>query len=230
MTQCATVPNDFSLSTSSLTDALYEAVRLRIINGEIASGEKLTEARIAAEYNVARPTARAGLERLTAAGLLRRTAHKTAVVPTFGIDELEDIFMARLAVERAAVTHLAADRTVPGAAVRAQDAIEIAAEQMRFPDQVAADIAFHAALVEAAGSSRLSKMHALIMDEVHLTMGQFQAHRVADPSNITREHAEILAAIDTADVDAAATALFTHLDNARKRLVQQAQTTEATET
>ena len=45
------------LGPSSLTDALYESVRKRIVNGEIPQGEKLTEVRLATEYNVARPTA-----------------------------------------------------------------------------------------------------------------------------------------------------------------------------
>jgi DNA-binding GntR family transcriptional regulator len=75
------------LGPSSLTDALYESIRKRIVNGEIPQGEKLTEVRLATEYQVARPTAKAALERLTALGLLRRTAHKTAAVPV--LDEAE---------------------------------------------------------------------------------------------------------------------------------------------
>ncbi|GAB2971171.1 GntR family transcriptional regulator [Actinotalea caeni] len=215
----------FSLAPSTLTDALYDAVRVRIINGELAPGEKLTEARLSSEYSVARPTAKACLERLTAAGLLRRSAHKSAVVPVLTVDELDDIFMARAAVERAAVSHLAHAAHVPEPAVRAQAALEIAAEQLQFPDQVAADIAFHTALVDAAGSTRLLKMHTLIMGEVHLTMGQFQAHRATNPSTVSNEHVEILQAIESGDTDGAVHALTEHLQNARARLVARAQAT-----
>lgn len=213
---------EFSLAPSSLTDALYDSLRLRIINGEIAAGEKLTEARVSSEYSVARPTAKACLERLTAAGLLRRTAHKTAVVPTFGVEELEDLFIAREAVEKAAIERLSTARTVPQAAVHAQGAIEVAAEQLNFPDQVTADIEFHSALVDAAGSTRLAKMHSLIMGEVHLTMGQFQAHRATSPGNVVGEHAAIMEAIERGDTDVAAQALVTHLENARDRLIARA--------
>lgn len=213
---------EFALTPSSLTDALFDALRMRIINGEIAAGEKLTEARVSSEYSVARPTAKACLERLTAAGLLSRSAHKTAVVPTFGVDELEDLFIAREAVEKAAVTRLSAVKHVPEAAVHAQGAIEMAAERLNFPDQVTADIEFHTALVDAVGSSRLAKMHSLIMGEVHLTMGQFQAHRATSPGNVVNEHAEIMQAIEAGDADKAAEALVLHLEHARDRLVARA--------
>ncbi|SEE23737.1 GntR family transcriptional regulator [Ruania alba] len=212
----------FALTPSSLTDALYESLRLRIINSDLPAGEKLTEARVAADYDVARPTAKACLERLTAAGLLRRSAHKTAVVPTFTVDELEDLFIAREAVERAAVVRLAAVQEVPKGAVDAQGAIEVAAEQLNFPDQVAADIEFHMALVEAAGSSRLAKMHSLIMGEVHLTMGQFQAHRSTSPGDVASEHAAIMQAITDGDAATAAATLLAHLAHARDRLTAQA--------
>jgi DNA-binding GntR family transcriptional regulator len=210
---------DFTLSTASLIDVLSDAVRKRIINGQIAPGEKLTEARIAAEYSVARTTAKACLERLTTLGLLRRSAHKTAVVPELDRSELLDLFFSRFAVERCAVTTLAGDGRVPPEALRAQTAIEVAAKEMNFEQQVEADIAFHSSLVDAVGSRRLSKMHELIMGEVHLTMGQFQAHRATHPNKVALEHAAILAAIEACDPAAAEQALAVHLRAAENRLL-----------
>lgn len=210
---------DFTLSTSSLVDALCDAVRKRIIRGDITPGEKLTEARIASDYSVARTTAKACLERLTTLGLLRRTAHRTAVVPELGTDEITDLFFSRSAVERCAVSTLARDGKVPARALRAQDAIELAVKELNFDDQVEADIAFHSSLVDAVGSRRLSKMHELIMGEVHLTMGQYQAHRTTHPSSVAHEHAEILAAIEAADPGRAEQALAVHLQAAEDRLL-----------
>jgi DNA-binding GntR family transcriptional regulator len=207
------------LGPSSLTDALYESVRKRIVNGEIPQGEKLTEVRLASEYNVARPTAKAALERLTALGLLRRTAHKTAVVPVLDTAEIRDLFFSRITIEKAAVSVLADSGKVPDAAARAQVAIEYAARDRLFENQVEADIAFHTALVAGAHSWRLSRMHELIIGEVHLTMGQYKAHRKADPSSVAQEHAAILHAIEEADPEAAAEHLDYHLRQAQERLL-----------
>ncbi|MGW1344366.1 GntR family transcriptional regulator [Kribbella sp. NPDC002412] len=207
------------LGPSSLTDAMYESVRKRIVNGDIPQGEKLTEVRLATEYKVARPTAKAVLERLTALGLLRRTAHKTAVVPVLDQDEIRDLFFSRVTIERAAVSTLAETGEVPPAAARAQVAIEYAARDHVFENQVEADIAFHTALVAAVGSRRLSRMHELIIGEVHLTMGQYQAHRTAEPSTVASEHAAILKAIQDGDPAGAAEHLAYHLEQAQGRLL-----------
>ncbi|MFF0341867.1 GntR family transcriptional regulator [Kribbella sp. NPDC004875] len=207
------------LEPSSLTDALYASVRKRIVNGEIPQGEKLTEVRLATEYNVARPTAKAALERLTALGLLRRTAHKTAVVPVLDSDEIRDLFFSRMTIEKAAVSALAATGAVPADAARAQVAIEYAARDHVFENQVEADIAFHTALVAAVGSRRLTRMHELIIGEVHLTMGQYQAHRKAAPSTVAEEHAAILKAIEDGDPASAADHLAYHLEQAQGRLL-----------
>ncbi|MEV4570961.1 GntR family transcriptional regulator [Nonomuraea sp. NPDC049419] len=223
----------FPLGPSSLTEALYESVRKRIVNGDIAPGEKLTEIRIANEYSVARPTAKACLERLTALGLLRRTTHKTAVVPKLDEAEIRDLYFSRETVERAAVVALARAGTVPPEAVRAQAAMRAAAGDAAqhgsdqgshagaFATQVEADIAFHSALVAAVGSRRLARMHEVILGEVHLTMGQFQAHRTTDPMNVAHEHDDILKAIGDGDPERAQQCLAHHLDQAQGRLLGQ---------
>lgn len=211
--------DQFTLAPSSLTDALFEAVRKRIVNGDIAPGEKLTELRLAGEYSVARPTAKACVERLTAVGLLRRTAHRSAVVPAFDEAEIVDLFIAREAVERSAVLALAKLKSVPEQATKAQFSIERAAREHDFPSQVEADIAFHSSLVAAVGSGRLLRMHESIMGEVQLTMGQFQAHRTVDPQSVAREHAEIIAEIEAGRPRRAEDAMIAHLQHAQQRLL-----------
>jgi DNA-binding FadR family transcriptional regulator len=100
-----------------------------------------------------------------------------------------------------------------------QVAIEYAARDRLFEDQVEADIAFHSALVAGVGSRRLSRMHELIIGEVHLTMGQYKAHRTTKPTNVAQEHAAILKAIEDGDPAAAAEHLGYHLEQAQGRLL-----------
>lgn len=211
----------FRLGPSSLTEALYESVRTRIINGDIAPGEKLTEQRVAGEYGVARPTAKACLERLTALGLLRRTVHKTAVVPELDADDINDLFFSREMFERTAAEHLARLATVPADALRSQQTIEAAVANHAFSDQVQADIAFHWALIAGVGSPRLTRMYEMISGEIHLTMGQFQAHRRTTPSSVAAEHAAIISAIGAGDSELAVAKTAEHLHHARDRVLAQ---------
>ena len=63
----------------SARDALAAALRERVLTGLIAAGTRLTELGVAAEFGVARPTARAAIDELAAARLLRHEANRGAV-------------------------------------------------------------------------------------------------------------------------------------------------------
>lgn len=213
---------DFRLETASVTDALYESVRARIIGGEFAPGEKLTENRIATDYGVARTTAKACLERLIGIGLLQRSAHRSALIPRLGKLDIEDLFIAREAIEKFAVCALAQRGIVPQSARQAQIAIAHAADKSCFDSQVAADMLFHASLIQESQSVRLSRMHETITGEIHFTMGQYRAHRNAPPSSIVDEHEAILDAIEAGDVKLAQQHLIEHIHRARNRLLEAA--------
>jgi DNA-binding GntR family transcriptional regulator len=211
--------SQYKLGPASLTEALFESLRARIINGDIAPGERVTEQRVAGEYGVARPTAKSCLERLTSLGLLRRTAHKSAVVPRLDRAEIEDLFFSRETFESAAVVNLARRRLLPEEATRAQEVMTRAARAKDFAEQVQADIRFHWSLVQGLGSERLSRMYEMVSGEIHLTMGQYSAHRRTSPSNVVAEHQAIMAAIEAGDEDAARTELTEHLAHARDRVL-----------
>ncbi len=217
----ATEVSQFKLGPSSLTEALFESLRTRIINGEIPPGEKVTEQRLAQEYGVARPTAKACLERLTGLGLLRRVAHKSAVVPQLGAAEIDDLFFSRTTFEEAATAHLARRREVPTETARAQSSMEAAAARSDFTEQVQADIAFHWSLIRGMGSERLTRMYETISGEIHLTMGQFAAHRRTTPSTVVAEHEAVMDAIEAGDVAAATQAIAEHLSRSRDRVLAQ---------
>jgi DNA-binding GntR family transcriptional regulator len=215
----STSTSQFKLGPASLTEALFESLRTRIINGDIAPGERVTEQRVAGEYGVARPTAKSCIERLTSLGLLRRVAHKSAVVPQLDESEIEDLYFSRETFESAAAVHLARHRLLPEEVRRAQEEMQRAAERADFTEQVQADIAFHWSLVRGLGSERLSRMYELISGEIHLTMGQYSAHRRATPSSVVAEHDRIIDAVVAGDEDGARRALAEHLEHARDRVL-----------
>jgi DNA-binding GntR family transcriptional regulator len=221
----STSTSQFKLGPASLTEALFESLRTRIINGDISPGEKVTEQRVASEYGVARPTAKSCLERLTNLGLLRRVAHKSAVVPQLDAAEIDDLYFSRVTFESAAAAHLARQRRLPEETRRAQEVMRRAAEVQDFAEQVQADIAFHWSLVRGLGSERLSRMYEMVSGEIHLTMGQYSAHRRTTPSEVVAEHEAIMSAIAAGDEEAAREALTEHLSRARERVLAEVRET-----
>lgn len=217
----ATATSQYKLGPASLTEALFASLRERIINGDISPGEKVTEQRVADEYGVARPTAKACLERLTSLGLLRRTAHRSASVPLLDAAEIDDLFFSRETFESAATAHLARANDLTEEITRAQSAMTVAADRSDFRAQVQHDIDFHWALVNGVRSDRLARMYEIIAGEIHLTMGQYAAHRRTSPSNVVSEHDAIMEAIRLGDVDGAQKALAEHLARAHERVLAQ---------
>jgi DNA-binding GntR family transcriptional regulator len=207
------------MEPTSLTDSLSAAMRRQIIGGKLQPGTKLTEGWVAETFAVARPTAKAALDRLNNEGLLRRGARRSSVIPLLTADDVSDIYLNRKIIELKAVAMLAAQSEQPDAARKALRSMQQAAEDDDFMEHVEADISFHRALVKAVGSVRMVRMHETIMGEAQLCIAQVQARRLTHLGDIAREHAAIIEAIAIGDVKAAKSALSADLNDARDRLL-----------
>ena len=78
-----------TLKTTSLPQAVYAVLRESIVTTADPPGTLFTETAIAERYGVARPTAKAALERLVSEGLLTRRAHHAAQVPQLSRDDIQ---------------------------------------------------------------------------------------------------------------------------------------------
>jgi DNA-binding GntR family transcriptional regulator len=207
------------LESVSLTDSLTEALRRQIIAGEIRPGEKLSELWVANRFTVARPTAKAAVDRLTNEGILRRGPRRSAVVPRLSTEDISDLYFSREPVEACAVSALARRCEVPVAAERALALMRVAAEQGNHADHTEADVSMHRALVAAVGSVRLRRMHETVMGEAQLCIAQVRAQAGVDLLGLTQRHAAILDAIRNGDPELAVGALFTDLHSCRDTLL-----------
>jgi DNA-binding GntR family transcriptional regulator len=210
----------FPLKTTSLPEAVYDALRERIVTGEQTPGSLLTETAIAVQFGVARPTVKAALERLVSEGLLTRQAHRAATVPKLDRDDIRDLYENRALVEAAALRNLAATSVVPPAALAVhRELLEYARTDQR-AELTRTDVAFHRELVLGQTSPRLTKLHALIMGEMELCIGQVQAHQLMRPNEVAEQHQGILDAVQAGDIDRAGSLTRDHIFNARDRLLR----------
>lgn len=207
------------LQVPSLVDAVYAAVREKILNGQLPGGSPLTELDLASAYSVARPTAKAALERLVHDGLLRRASNKTARVPVLDSDDIRDLYFSRTFLEREVMITLAGRRYVPDAARATIQGLHDAASTADVPRVVGIDVAFHTALFDAIGSPRLNRLYGSLMGEVHLCMAQVQSHHLLSPHLIADEHQAILDAVEAGAKRRAADEVTSHLARACRRLV-----------
>lgn len=196
--------------------SVAESLRADVLAVRIRPGQGVTEAAVAARFGVSRPTARIAIDQLVHAGLLRREPHRGAHVPTLSRNDIVDLYDNRALVEGAALAALALQGAVPPDAVRHNRALEGAPDDSPF---AADDIAFHRALVLAQPSPRLARMHASLMGEIELCIGQVQANALWRPVDIAHQHARILAAVVDGDPQQASLLVREHILTSRDRLL-----------
>ncbi len=206
-----------SAETSSvLGDSVSAELRASIIDQTDAPGSTITEAAVAVRFGVARPTARTAIDRLVAEGLLRREPHHAARVPVLSRDDITDLYDSRATVESAAVASLARSGTIPAEALAAHRAIQTMTEGDTFAHE---DIAFHRALVNGQPSVRLARMHALLMGEIELCIGQVQSYALLNPQEIAAQHQGILSAVIDGDAVQSEHLTRAHISYSRDRLL-----------
>jgi DNA-binding GntR family transcriptional regulator len=202
----------------SVVDAIAENLRSQLFSGELSGDARLTEAAVAATYDVARPTAKAAIQQLVTDGLLLRDAHKTARVPSMGIDEARDLFFSRTCIESEVVRELARRQAAVATAEAANRSVHSFGEDPGF-GVIAPVTDFHVALVRSLDSERMQRIFAGLMGEMRVLMAQMHHRRRLYVDLIAEEHDAILAGIASGDPEAAARAMSAHLTNARDRML-----------
>lgn len=207
------------LHTTTTRDALVDAVRRQILSGELAPGEPLTEAGLAARFGVARPTVRSALQVLASRQLARSTGGRSLVVPVLTADDVRDLFFVRTPLELAAVRSIVDNGRSLAGAERALGELEALPDNASWGDRVEAHSTFHVALVDAAGSARLRRIYPAMQDEMRLCLARLR-FSYPGPQDLAREHRRLLRAVQSGDADRAGTEMRRHLDRALRALVK----------
>lgn len=93
-----TAPNSY-IPRQSLTSAVAEKLRDKIVRGEIREGDQLRQDAIAAEFQVSRIPVREALRQLEAEGLITIILHRGAVVSALSPAEIREVFEMRALLE-----------------------------------------------------------------------------------------------------------------------------------
>jgi DNA-binding GntR family transcriptional regulator len=142
-----------------------------MFNGGLAPGQTLTELALSQSLGVARSTIREALRVLVTDGLVVRMVNRTLAVRHLSSVEIEDIFTARLVLERAAARAAAhCPDSALHALAEAFEAYRDAAGKGNVPDVAMAHMEFHAAIVRLIGSERLAETEAALMRDLELVI------------------------------------------------------------
>ncbi len=192
----------------STTDHVLAELRAAIIAGRIGANEPLREVALARTLGTGRSAIREAIRHLVQEGLVEYRINRGAFVRVLSVAEVEDVYLAREAIEVSAVRHaLQAGRPLDPEPLRAALERIIAAADASPPDEpagielIAADLDFHREMVRLSASPRLSRAHETLAAEAQMLLHH---QPVYSPIEYAADHAIMLDALARRDASAPA--------------------------
>jgi len=197
-------------------------LRRSILEGEYGPDERLVEGQLAGKLGVSRTPIRQALTMLEAEGLVEIAPNKGAVVCSFSVEDVWDIYDLRAVLEghaaRRAATRIAAEELVRlGALAREMEGLARGRTQDHEEEirrLVALNNEFHGIIIEASRNRRLLRLVRRTV-EVPLVFKAFfwYGQRERDISN--HYHRQILGALESGDGERAEIIMREHVYEGR---------------
>ncbi len=202
---------------SRASEQAYSQIRAMILSGALPPGDQIREEWLAEQCGVSRTPVREALRRLESELFIRRSERKRSFVADWSLDDIEDAFVLRELMEGLAARR-AAQR------ISAQQLDRLSAENSAIEAAISTpqpDVSaflehnrnFHAIILEAANSPRLTNLLARLIEQP-VVWRTAQSYDVADLQRSHRDHAELLAAFARGDGGWAETVMASHIRRA----------------
>jgi DNA-binding GntR family transcriptional regulator len=207
-------------STPTRSERLVELLRLDIVRGILPGGTRLTEESLAERYSVSRTPVREALRLLARESLLSYAPRAGYTVRSIDLDEMDDLYVIRCAIEEQSATKIA----LSGGHGALHNLREYWGDMPASVAQgdvnlVHADEHFHETLATAAGSSVLPSMLRQINARLHV----LRIRDFIDPERVRltfEQHAGILDALMAGDQRLANARLQAHILESRANVRQ----------
>ena len=157
--------------TQNLTERIAHEIREKLVNGELAPGQRLSEAALSEALDISRNTLREVFRMLTKEGLLVHEPNKGVSVAVPDMASIIDIYRVRRMIECQALAQ--AYPMHPARALMHQAVADARhySEAENWAEVGTANMAFHKAIVALADSERLNEMFSHLLAELRLAFG-----------------------------------------------------------
>lgn len=206
-----------TLNVTGVTESVVKHLRMHIIEGKLASGQKLNELELSSSLGISRPPLREAFRILEHENLVISIPRKGCYVSELSMDDCRQIYKARALIECGTIDCLKARNTrdLPDVAA----ALDLTDQQQVIPsdDTKIVELGsrnpfpyFHIKLVESTGNNWLIRFYHMIAPT--LARYQFMCYVPDIFSRIQEEHKLILNLIKNGEYDSAKHSLKRHID------------------
>ena len=188
-------------------------LRDAIVGGELRPGERLKEAALAESFELSRTPGREALRVLQIEGLVEFAPNRGATVRSYSVDDLREIYSLRALLEGHAARR-AAQWMTPETLDRLHAMCErfatLRATDAPVLELVAENLAFHKAIMDAAGSPRLADIARRVV-EMPLIYRTYRWYSPEQRQHAEREHFQLLRAFEVHDAERAELVMKHHI-------------------
>jgi DNA-binding GntR family transcriptional regulator len=197
-------------------EAVYRAIKDAIVQGVLPEGARLQDRLLADALGVSRTPVREALQRLEAEGFARSVPRVGLVVAEITAQDVEDIYVIRIALEGVAARLAAQRASVDEIAVLKQinEQIVLATQRRDVQTLTLLNKQFHDAIYRATRNQRLADLLNVLHDSVQ----RFKRSTLSNPQradDAAAEHWQILDAIQARDADRAERLAREHKERAK---------------
>jgi len=201
---------------SNSVDAVAEALRTAILQGQLVGGQVLRQETLANQLGVSRLPVREAIRQLHSEGLVQMNNHRGAVVTRLSAEDIREIYDIRVGLETTAL-RLALPHLSPAILKRANELMKKTETTSDADSWSEANWQFHLTLYAPAQRPRMIELIRTMHDNVGRYLRVYPA-LLQQQKNSHQEHQQLLAACQAQDEARALQLLRQHLEGAGERL------------
>ena len=207
------------LKKESLESRAAEALRNRIVEGEIPPGSRLTETELAKDFNISRGTLRTALHQLVGEGLVRQVPYTGWLVQELSARAIRELHSLRAAYDRLASTLVAdsMNEEKKKSLAKAYAQLEQACETGDPVKVARADFHLHHTVVSLSGHSMLEEYYTRVEQQLRLYI-KWSTQVMPDCRRVAEDHRPFYEALIRGDGETAGKFAEEH-NNLETRLV-----------
>ena len=148
---------------------VMQKMEAAILSGELKPRERLVEIDLISRYGVSRTVIREALQRLEARGLIRTAPFRGATVADLTVEEIEELYFARVAIEKTAAG-LVLHHIRPEEIQRLKALLRELESHLRrkTPQMIEKDLEFHRAVYQTCRNRYLCEIIDFLRTKAHI--------------------------------------------------------------
>ena len=212
--------------SQSLQEQVYSALKQIILKGDLASGERLVETKLAKQLQVSRTPIREAIGQLKREKLIVSRSNGGFMVATLSIQDAIQLYDCRIALEQLSIGD-ACVRITPKQlqqldqyVLQAEKLIESKSSRSDYLKLLEVDYQFHHLIAESSGNQWLLTLLEQVFDQMRLLRVYTTKHN-PEVLEIRSEHRQIYEAIAHENSDLAQSTIKEHLIASKARVVRE---------